>query len=218
MVTETRLIAICFPRGAAKELKTWDEEMPQSVTLPLFDYIARNLPLDPMIPNDGLVMHLNELKLHDLVSEKSIQSSFSTLGHSDIAYQSVFRDRDLSIALWFLREGAHIPMHDHPSMRVHAKCMKGQIRVEDGEGRQLVVREEGTFVVTPENNLHEVWALEDTIFLDIMYPPYTENCNLPNFYRRNPHGDVVRTQVPAGFTTQNLPYDGVPFLRKSTLN
>merc|ERR1719162_2546335 len=94
--------------------------------------------------------------------------------------------------------GARIPLHDHPDMHVFGRLLHGRMRVLsfDPEPYPLVQQstdsrlpagscwarrrpdeilgpEPTTYGLGPEDgNLHELHALEDCAFFDVVVPPY----------------------------------------------
>jgi cysteamine dioxygenase len=92
------------------------------------------------------------------------------------------------VALFALLAGHSIPLHDHPGMTVHQRVLRGALEVEAWDlleahtavelrarHRGIVRCDASTGVHTltaTEGNLHRVMALEDTVFLDVLAPPY----------------------------------------------
>jgi quercetin dioxygenase-like cupin family protein len=67
-----------------------------------------------------------------------------------------------------LKKGAHVPMHQHFHEQV-SHTIEGALKfvLEEGE---VIVRE-GDVLCIPPNAPHEVFALEDSVALDIFNPP-----------------------------------------------
>ncbi|CAJ1366834.1 unnamed protein product [Effrenium voratum] len=116
---------------------------------------------------------------------------------SGVAYQEIYCGSDMTICIFTLKKGAQIPAHDHPGMHVFGRLLYGQMRVkswdltgDDGEGHPETLEENkpleayyyGEEVVGPtpatyglapeEGNIHQIEALEDCAFFDILTPPY----------------------------------------------
>lgn len=47
-----------------------------------------------------------------------------------VTYVHVFKDRNVSIGTFVLREGAEIPLHDHPCMHGLLKVIYGQVKIQ----------------------------------------------------------------------------------------
>ena len=67
-----------------------------------------------------------------------------------------------------LKNGAHVPMHQHFHEQI-SHVVQGALRfvLEEGE----VIVNEGEVLSIPPNAPHEVFALEDSVALDIFNPP-----------------------------------------------
>lgn len=69
-----------------------------------------------------------------------------------------------------LTKGCHVARHRHPSEQI-AIHLSGKALWKLGEdGREQIV-EAGQVLVLPSNSFHEVFALEDTLILDVLSPP-----------------------------------------------
>jgi quercetin dioxygenase-like cupin family protein len=90
-------------------------------------------------------------------------------------------------SLFYLPQGAVIPLHDHPSMTVISKVLQGRLRVrtlawldlEQGlardEGEDEVAADGRAIVMEPRPGvLHEITALTECVFLDLFSPYYAE--------------------------------------------
>lgn len=124
-------------------------------------------------------------------------------------YQEVLACQEMTVAVFFLRAGASLPLHDHPGMHVFGRLLFGRMRVlnfdpvpgaplpastPDGSflarlrddnilGPQAV-----TYGLGPnEGNYHELHALEDTAFFDVLSPPYDECAGRDCTYFRREH-------------------------------
>ena len=120
----------------------------------------------------------------------------------------------MRISIYFIPQGTRIPLHDHPTMHVISKILKGRIdcdcyQLQDPSHQVTKPKEylkslEDTIPVefplliatksshdltsgdvvclTPENNLHTMYAREDCIFLDVICPDYDRVDKFLNLY------------------------------------
>jgi quercetin dioxygenase-like cupin family protein len=90
-------------------------------------------------------------------------------------------------SLFYLPEGAVIPLHDHPSMTVISKVLQGRLRMRTLawlDPYQGLARDEGESEVVADGRaivmeshpgvLHEITALTECVFLDLFSPYYAE--------------------------------------------
>ena len=108
---------------------------------------------------------------------------------------------EYNIGVFLIPKGSRIPLHDHPNILVISKIIFGNVliksydRIKKGENKEenffpvdernevnLKINDIG--VLTPEyNNIHEVYAIEDSAFFDILIPAYDENnYRICNYY------------------------------------
>lgn len=105
---------------------------------------------------------------------------------------TLFQSENFVVCVFVLQKGAHLPIHDHPSMTVLTKVISGTLdaRLYEISGdvnvdTLQVPAIEHRFVMTPDSksfvirandttaNLHSLTALTDNlIFFDIIGPPY----------------------------------------------
>ncbi len=111
-----------------------------------------------------------------------------------------------------MEKGEVIPLHDHPNTHVFMMCMQGALKVDfyrfvDESKHQVVLHETCLMnpgmnhLITPQGaNLHQVEALEASIFLDVMAPGYLEGAQEPTWYKLKridtPVHDVVEIEQP----------------------
>lgn len=87
-----------------------------------------------------------------------------------VSRKVVVGDRQM-IAQTYLKRGALVPLHSHPSEQM-TYVLQGALRfVVDGE--ETIVRE-GEVLHLPSGVHHQSEALEDTFELDVFSPPRTE--------------------------------------------
>jgi quercetin dioxygenase-like cupin family protein len=87
----------------------------------------------------------------------------------------------IMLARVFLKEGAHVPEHHHHNEQV-TYILEGALKFAI-DGKEIVVRA-GEVLCIPSNMVHEAWALEDTLDLDIFNPPREDWLNKSDDYLR----------------------------------
>ena len=98
-------------------------------------------------------------------------------------------------SLFLMPAGRTMPIHDHPGMDVLLKVLWGQVRIRSydwAEGRPGHARATSDRIVSPaddpqrlgprSHNLHRLDALEDSAFLDVCAPDYSEEDGRPCRY------------------------------------
>jgi quercetin dioxygenase-like cupin family protein len=88
----------------------------------------------------------------------------------------------LMLARVFLKKGAHVPQHHHHNEQV-TYILEGALKFAI-DGKEIVVRA-GEVLCIPSNMLHEAWALEDTLDLDVFNPPREDWLNKSDDYLRH---------------------------------
>jgi quercetin dioxygenase-like cupin family protein len=88
---------------------------------------------------------------------------------------------NLMLARVFLKKGAHVPEHHHHNEQL-TYILEGALKFAI-DGKEIVVRA-GEVLCIPSNMVHEAWALEDTLDLDIFNPPREDWLNKSDDYLR----------------------------------
>ncbi|KAL0278730.1 UNVERIFIED_CONTAM: hypothetical protein PYX00_000463 [Menopon gallinae] len=125
-----------------------------------------------------------------------------------VEYLRIYEDADVSIGVFVLRQGAKLPIHDHPCMYGILKVIEGVIKVTSYSVVEMdttisvdnstffykhplkvikhpeaaVSEKDPSCILTPtERSIHEVECLAGpAAFLDILAPPYEEDsCSEP---------------------------------------
>lgn len=112
---------------------------------------------------------------------------------------NLHRDPTCEVGLFFLSRGQSIPLHDHPRLRVWMRLLVGRIQVTSYTWRTppLAARHVTTLDPTSpvwqvdpvHDNLHELLALDDLCFLDVLRPPYIDG-RICTYYAATPHGEL----------------------------
>ena len=79
-----------------------------------------------------------------------------------------FYTENLMLARIVLKQGAHVPLHQHHNEQL-TYVLSGALEFHI-EGRVVVVRA-GEVLTIPPNVPHQAFALEDTLDLDVFNPP-----------------------------------------------
>eukprot|EP00931_Biecheleriopsis_adriatica_P029061 TRINITY_DN17307_c0_g1_i1.p1 TRINITY_DN17307_c0_g1~~TRINITY_DN17307_c0_g1_i1.p1 ORF type:complete len:219 (+),score=25.98 TRINITY_DN17307_c0_g1_i1:137-793(+) len=110
-------------------------------------------------------------------------------GRCGVAHQAIYTGEDMTLCIFLLRRGASIPLHDHPGMHVFGRLLFGRMKVlsfdllgsagERGsipascQGETTLGPEPVTYGLSPDKgNIHELQAIDDCAFFDILTPPY----------------------------------------------
>lgn len=98
--------------------------------------------------------------------------------------RNLHRDTACEIGLFFLPRGQRIPLHDHPRMHVWMRVLTGRVQVASYTWRAPPLATRHTTILDPGapvwrvdpvvDNLHELLALDDLCFLDVLRPPYLD--------------------------------------------
>lgn len=129
---------------------------------------------------------------------------FTVLG-APVTYFPVYEGSDVTASIFALKDGASLPMHDHPDMFGFIRCVYGSLKISSytkilhsdtihpGDSRVYVKQESEklidtssqTMVLTPERgNIHEIIAVNGpAAFLDFLTPPYADVERPCRFYQ-----------------------------------
>eukprot|EP00931_Biecheleriopsis_adriatica_P002557 TRINITY_DN1034_c0_g2_i4.p1 TRINITY_DN1034_c0_g2~~TRINITY_DN1034_c0_g2_i4.p1 ORF type:complete len:288 (-),score=43.91 TRINITY_DN1034_c0_g2_i4:26-889(-) len=177
---------------------------------------------------DDIRQKLDSLQAGDLSVSTALVNQITE--PSGIGYMDVYQAPELTLCIFVLRQGARIPLHDHPGMHVFGRLLFGRIHVtsmdlspNSSEGRlEAVVHASEalprTYSLSPsEGNLHQLEALEDSAFFDVVAPPYDprqgRDCTYYKPCEENPdltsgQRCLLKRFQPPGFSTQTLRYSG----------
>ena len=99
-------------------------------------------------------------------------------------YLPIAETRKFVFAVFGLRQGQRLPLHDHPQMTVLMKPLLGSMRMRSfsakvGNGQAHVWDEkteimDQTTGVVGVRDIHEITAVTDCAFADVVFPPYDE--------------------------------------------
>ncbi|MBS1889656.1 MAG: hypothetical protein JST59_00055 [Actinobacteria bacterium] len=123
-----------------------------------------------------------------------------------IAVRTLYSEDDLRLSVYCLPKGVVMPIHDHPSMFVMSYVLFGEMfaRTYTRMGKDVFKKESRTLkkneymVIEGErHNLHEMTGVENTLFLDIIFPDYNYSSRQCTHYEEPPSqpGDMVRLKV-----------------------
>lgn len=136
---------------------------------------------------------MNRITAEDVHLSKHILD-FVNLQPAPMCVIDIVENRDMTIAVFILKHGATLPMHDHPGMHGFLKVISGTVEISSytlktKDDHIVRLNEEVRAVkhrpislddtspacaLTPrEKNLHEILCVEGpAAFLDILSPPY----------------------------------------------
>lgn len=175
-------VAVSGPGGWA--VRSRRSHMRQNQAAALLRSLREKAPLCP----SALQFHLDALRPEDL--HVGPANAFRIASRSGVAYQEIYSGSDMTICIFILRAGAHIPLHDHPGMRVFGRHLFGRMMVRSFDllpaqhcqqgprpacwrGDSILGPEPATYGLGPDQgNIHELHALDNCAFFDIITPPY----------------------------------------------
>eukprot|EP00930_Biecheleria_cincta_P048565 TRINITY_DN33851_c0_g1_i1.p1 TRINITY_DN33851_c0_g1~~TRINITY_DN33851_c0_g1_i1.p1 ORF type:complete len:277 (-),score=35.89 TRINITY_DN33851_c0_g1_i1:28-858(-) len=157
------------------------------------------------------------------------QDASGIRSRSGVAYSEIYQGSDMTLAIFLLRAGARIPLHDHPGMTVFGRLLFGQMRSRsfdfESSGDQAVLHADKTLGPLPvtyslgpaQGNIHELEAISDCAFFDLLAPSYDFARGRPcNYYKVHSSGDSderfkLRRFEPWNFDMDFQPYRGPSF-------
>ena len=166
------------------------------------------------------------LSLEDLGITPRNQSSY--FQPNMITQVKLFSSDRLWIGLFCMNPGLGFPLHDHPSMTAFTYLMRGSIQVVSFDrvqqmfpgllkgrlAQNATVNSPAVLHLSHEKgNLHEILALEPTIFLDIFMPFYSDSRPCTYFRMMGQLEDefyLMRCPNPS-LPNVSIRYTGLPF-------
>ncbi|KYQ51705.1 2-aminoethanethiol dioxygenase [Trachymyrmex zeteki] len=142
---------------------------------------------------DKLLNLINKITAEDVKLDKNILDYVSRQP-APMCVMDIFENKDITIAIFILKHGVKMPMHDHPEMHGLLKVINGMVELSSyslktKSNHVIKTKEEiaavkhrpiclhsnsPACIFTPtEKNLHEISCVEGpAAFLDILSPPY----------------------------------------------
>ena len=140
-------------------------------------------------------------------------------------YLGIVENEEYAIAAFLLKQGAKIPLHDHPNMTVLSRVVCGSLQVTsfdvgaDGKARRsssIMTSADGPAALFPcVNNVHEFRAgAGGAVVLDVIVPPYDEDAGRAcHYFEAAAIGDGVfrlrEVPEPADFECLGAVYNGL---------
>ena len=140
-------------------------------------------------------------------------------------YLGIVENEEYAIAAFLLKQGAKIPLHDHPNMTVLSRVVCGSLQVTsfdvgaDGKARRsssIMTSADGPAALFPcVNNVHEFRAgAGGAVVLDVIVPPYDEDAGRAcHYFEAAAIGDGVfrlrEVPEPADFECLGAVYQGL---------
>lgn len=150
---------------------------------------------------------------------------FETFFNQDIISDTAIYDTNsLSLHLFGLPRGKGFPLHDHPNMIGLSVLLFGQVTyrnlsIVSVEREKIFTKQvisdslvaPGCLILTPSfGNIHEIYAVENSVVLDIFVPNYSST-NCCNFYLQDSQSEdnvVLHTIKPPDLRARPLAYRG----------
>lgn len=149
------------------------------------------------------------LTIEDVELERLLNLPVADHGFREEVFMT---DPSFHASVFAIAAGETIPLHDHPSLDVISKVLRGRIRVRTYEwidAKSLLARECGEIVLGPDDDafvlrkspgtLHTITALEPTAFLDLFAPYYDDVLRPCSYYKVD---GLPRCQVAEPATRQ----------------
>lgn len=178
----------------------------------LFSLCARRRAVSyPWLDSQSSFPELQQLAQQEAIDTRKLQSFVQELKLRKIklpentggrvGYIPLIEDRLYTLCVFFLPKGTVMPFHDHPRQHVALRVLEGELKIdvcdiEPGKPvfgleykivkeRSLVARPDSpVLIVKPqEENIHEITAVNDSLFLDLVLPPYGPDRAITYFKR-----------------------------------
>lgn len=109
-----------------------------------------------------------------------------------------------TLAVFALPKGTRLPLHDHPNMTVLCKPILGRLAQRISTSRDEVLRSTGIVssgdpcYIVEAGTIHELEALEDSAFVDLVLPPYNEEHDERKikYFECTEGGKLVQSAMP----------------------
>ena len=125
-------------------------------------------------------------------SVKFSRMNMPNVQHGGITYTPLIENPAYTLCVFAVPQGKILPYHDHPNQHVLLRVLRGEMKIESCDthvqqpyiqgkeysvsrsASEIVVPESKTFIVHPKrNNIHQITAIQDSMFLDLVVPPYS---------------------------------------------
>ncbi|XP_058803646.1 2-aminoethanethiol dioxygenase [Phymastichus coffea] len=135
---------------------------------------------------------INDITAEDVHVDKNV-FEYIRIQSAPMCVIDVFENEDITIAIFILKTGVTLPMHDHPEMHGLLKVINGVVKIDSytiespnstieinqripatRHPSMIIGTTDPACVLTPDKrNLHEITCIEGpAAFLDILSPPY----------------------------------------------
>lgn len=165
---------------------------------------------------------LAKLTLADIGLTEKVLSSCFVQGY--ITDTTVYETESLSFHLFGLKTGDGFPLHNHPHMLGITVILTGRVTFRslsitavEGIGvfckqaaRGEIQAPGSLFLTARHGNIHEIYATEDALLLDIFVPYYNSQRDCTFFKQATQIGDVTVLTVvrPPSLRARSLAYRG----------
>ena len=152
----------------------------------------------------SVISDFSSLTFDDL---RVVKDSLKPGKNGEWIYVPVRETPAFTLALFSLPLGCQLPLHNHPNMSVVMKLLSGSLLVNSAPignhslSLGQVVDLEQTLTssiltlssdVQKVDGVHEIIAVENSVFIDLVTPPYGEGRNIQYFERVDEHGKKLK--------------------------
>jgi hypothetical protein len=128
---------------------------------------------------------VDKIKLRNLLSGLDIKAfRFPNTSYGRIGYVPLVESNQFTLCMFYLPKGAILPFHDHPHQHVCLRVLAGELQIDScdissdyqvrNRNSTVVNSESMPCLVEPDNdNIHQIKALKESLFLDFVLPPYS---------------------------------------------